>query len=489
MRGRLELRFADFKRGVHARQTAQQVVPGEVEEFELASAYDVTYDKETGLIRRRNGHANALTYAPDLNSMFPARGLPAGAASQLILGAGANIYSYTVGGGLTAAIISGLTAGTLMEAATAPVSGGQGPFYMLNGFEARYWTGAVAGTWTASSGTLPLGYYPIYHGNRMWVARMNAYAGLSDPQSGLVWSGLGDPRAWPAANANMFDPNDGGILSGIGRIGPYLLVFKQTKTWLVYDLDTGANRPLSGEIGCISHRSIVETQRGTYFLTRDRGWALCDGSNIKLLEDKLDLNRQLDQTLTGTGYFSHAEFINDRLYAAQVNVGGGLSDFLEYDPSNDAWWPHSRVPLHSCVWDGAGQPELWAIEAGTKTLGRYYARVGSNQRDFANQDIAATFRLPQVSLGTDARKRWRSMVYEGTLEGRAYFGVDGTFSAPQTVNTSPTGTTPAQRVIVPRPSGVKPGRFLQARIDSNDPGAPETFEVAAVTMHLDRTAR
>lgn len=491
MRGRIEQRWDDFRGGVRSRASggvSGDGVIGEGKSNELLDAFNVTYDRESGLIRRRNGHIAALFYAgADYQSMFPAKGLPAGASSQLLLARGTSIDSYTVAGGVSGTqVATGLTANTLMEGAMAPQSGGQGPAYLLNGWEARYWTGAAGGAWTASTGTLPVGYYPLFHGNRMWVARCNSYAGVGDPGSLLAWSAVGNPRDWPAENVNLFDPSDGGTITGIGRIGSYLLVFKQSKMWLVYDLDSGANRLLSGEIGSVSHRSIVETQRGTYFLTRDRGWAVTDGSTIKLLEDKPNIIEGLDTTTTGSSYFSHGEFINDRLYSAMVQPGS-FTDLFEYDAENDAWWPMSRPPTHMCVWDGAGKPELWGIDVTVKALVRLFAREGSDQVDYSGSGVSAYIETQPADFETDRLKRLRALTIEGDLRALVT-----PVSGDQTVGgrVIDTDVTTGRRAVVHRKPGLRPGRLLKARIVSNDSAvAPRRFEVAAVTIHADLAAR
>jgi hypothetical protein len=67
----------------------------------------------------------------------------------------------------------------------------------------------------------------------------------------------------------QFDPGDGEQITAIGSVGPYVLVAKPSKLWLIYDLDTLANRPLGKNVGCVAHRSMVETPFGTFFLGKD----------------------------------------------------------------------------------------------------------------------------------------------------------------------------------------------------------------------------
>ena len=48
----------------------------------------------------------------------------------------------------------------------------------------------------------------------------------------------------------------------VEAVGDMILVFKERKTWVIYDFDTGANRQLSESVGCVSHRSIADTPAG-----------------------------------------------------------------------------------------------------------------------------------------------------------------------------------------------------------------------------------
>jgi hypothetical protein len=148
-----------------------------------------------------------------------------------------------------------ITSGVNWDFVQAAASGGQGPLYAMNGTDTPLqWTGSGnVASWTASSGSVPNGTMCKLHANRVWVA------GVSANPSRLYWSDVGDPRAWPAANVVDLDPQDGDVITGIGTIGPYLLVFKKTKTFVIYDDATGANRRLS--VGSAVRRIGVSSRR------------------------------------------------------------------------------------------------------------------------------------------------------------------------------------------------------------------------------------
>lgn len=529
MRGRLELRLTDFSGGVRRADATTRAVAGKfgtpgsggarapgtkTRPSELQDALNLIYDRRTGLLRRRDGNVFGSTLpAAVMTSLMPASGLPAGAASQMLLSNGASIWVFN-GGAIGAAAFTGMTANSLWDSVVAPQSGGQGPLYMSNGADLRYWTGAAGGNWTGTSPAgLPVGYYMQFHNIRVWMANLTAWTGgapptLSDPKSALAWSEQGDPRNFPAANVTMFDPNDGDELTGIGRLGSYLVVFKRRKTWLVYDLDTSANRQLSAGIGCISHRSIVETPHGLLFMS-ERGPAICDGSSIKMIEDKLNLVAYIDLSASRSNLnrYINAASTGDDYYVNVSPQANAQLPLAHYDILNDAWWLHGCPTERMVMWNGQGYNlnELWAIDADglitttSRALVRMFAAHGSD--NIADDDaggqrpISAWGRLRDLDLGTDVRKRLRSVTVEANGVVYATFFADGSpFGSGLTIGSIDlTSATGLQRYTWPRPAAMPPAQRLGFQVDTGSGIAsavnPPPFEIAAITLHADRRER
>jgi hypothetical protein len=284
-----------------------------------------------GAIRTRYGSSVLAKPAVAIDSLYPLTAV----GPRLIAQGGAALYSVDATGAITAITgTSGATAGKRWEWAQAVAQGGQGPLYGMDGSVVAQWTGAgVAAPMTANAGTLPVGKYLVYHGNRLWVAGMAAYtpsggAALADAGSAVVFSGPGAPRDYPATNVVLFDPGDGEAISGIGTIGPYVLVFKPNKCWVVYDLDTGANRRISVGAGCVSHRSIAESPYGAFFLTKDQGVMTCDGQKVKRMSEPVEplllaLAPAQRQNAAATWFNGH--------YYLSISQGGGVNDLtLDY---------------------------------------------------------------------------------------------------------------------------------------------------------------
>jgi hypothetical protein len=358
MRGR-PLQFRDFSGGLNLRAGAYGL---EENEAALVRNFRPTV---RGSLKSRQGDTNVLD--PDdltvlggqaMRSLSTVESLSSGTADDLLAGTDdGKLYRYQ--GGTTATLLGTFTANAAWDFIDAPTSGGQGPIYGVNGTIAKQITTApVVADWTASAGTLPTAAkYLAYVGNRVWAAGMSSYGALVDSGSALVFSELGDPRDWPAANVVQFDPNDGEAITGIGEVGAGLLVLKPSKAWLVYDLDTGANRPLGVGVGGISHRSITATPHGTVWAGVKQVW-ISDGSTVRELggnlvsgdasipgiETYLTPNSTVDHTQPGptiVGVYHDGRYV----MSGQSILAGATTTLplWEYDFATKSWWQHTTL--------------------------------------------------------------------------------------------------------------------------------------------------
>jgi hypothetical protein len=367
MRGR-PLQYRDFSGGLNLRAGAYGLAENEAA---LLRNFRPT---ARGSLKSRQGDTNILD-SGDIGSgaisgIFRVGALSAGTADDLIIGMDSgNIYRYTSGSGATLLYGAGPSF-SIYDVIEAPTSGGQGPIYATSSAGNLYMTTVPAvNLWTASTGTLPAAAkYLAYVGNRAWAAGMTGYGALTDAGSALVFSNLGDPRDWPAANVVQFDPHDGEAITGIGEVGAGLLVFKQSKAWLVYDLDTGANRPLGLGVGCVSHRSIIQTPQGTIWAGNKQVW-ISDGTSVRPLGDEMisaDPSALPGiETYLLPGASLSAAYHDDRYLLSGQSVSGGgattVYPIFEYDFATKSWWQHTTLGglLVSAQTDGTA-PRLWA---------------------------------------------------------------------------------------------------------------------------------
>jgi hypothetical protein len=249
---------------------------------------------------------------------------------------------------------------------------------------------------------VPNGAYGIFFGNRIWVTGIE-----SDPSavwfSELVSIGEGgaeaDPSVWPATNVVRFDSADGYPVTGIGTVGPYILIFKEKKVWAIHDINTGANRKITDNIGCVSNRSIVETDMGTFFLTARDGIFLTNGSRCSEMAYKvrptiLEINQGERAKAAGCYYSNH--------YYLSFPHGNSIRNnrTLDYDTQLKSWWLHS-IPAND-----------WAIYEKNGVLSPFIAPSGLSEAG-KRRGVWKTL-VPEVFTDEGAP-------YEGKYEMAAYW--------------------------------------------------------------------
>lgn len=310
-----------------------------------------------GAITKRNGLVTFATPAVSLTSLY---GYEATTGPALIAAGGTSLYAIDSAGGVST-IKTGMTAAHPWEWVQSQATGGQGPLYGMNGIDTpQQWTGAsTTADWTATTGAVPNGKYMVLAGNRIWVSGVTANPArvyFSD----LIPANNG-PVVWPAANVAIFDENDGAPITGLGHVGPYILVTKARRMYVITDFNTGDARRLSDNIGCVAHRSIAQAPEGTYFLAEDRGVYLTDGSKITSISDKIQptIDGVQDRPAAAGVYF-------DGHYYLSVDTGGtfGQNDtVLDYDSSLNSWWLHTFGSAQFAIWHPIGAAQLFSAKS------------------------------------------------------------------------------------------------------------------------------
>lgn len=243
----------------------------------------------------------------------------------------------------------------------APTSGGQGPIYFTSNDggppTAGQWTGAGnIAAWTASAGALPAGDFMVYFKNRVIMGGKS----VGTNGSGITASAVGDPRNWDTTASGSssawltnIDPTDGMKFTGIGIAQSYLVAFKGHKTYLVYDLDTGANRPLSDSIGLKTDnwRTVVNTSYGLVWLAQDGHVYITNGTKIDKLSDVVGestagFGGNLSNQVT-LGFPARlavvdqaAGFFDDKYYLSITYNNATIFTFV-YDFVTKTWWRFS----------------------------------------------------------------------------------------------------------------------------------------------------
>jgi hypothetical protein len=295
---------------------------------------------------------------------------------------GTNVPALTADGALLTGTSPTVTIATTVTGAT------QGPIFGVNGADPpQYWTAATGTTdlaeWTAVDGTgasyatHPARYckYLIYHLDKVWAA--------GDPNNPgrIVSTGvstgavpLPDPRNWDTEDfTDEVDPYDGQQITGLGKIGPYLLVFKDRKTFVLTNPQDRAYRQISSTIGCIAHRSIAETSQGTFFLSDDVGVCVTDGSTVSVVSDKI--KPLLDDAVANYALEirnAAAVFYDDSYYLSIPYQDNKNSILLEYNLQTQSWWIHDCPVNQFAILDPSGIARLYGTDPATRLVSRYF---------------------------------------------------------------------------------------------------------------------
>lgn len=350
-----------------------------------------------GSVKKRDGSTTLATPGSAVTGVFASEVTSTG---LLLVQSGTSLWTVERNGTVTA--LPALPSGGRWEWTQAPTSGGQGPVYGSNGTDVRFYDGATTGTWTASTGTLRPCKFIAYAGGRVFMA--------NDPnaKSRVYASNIGNPRDWPAATLADFDASDGQAITGLATVGPYVVVAKDRKIFVIYDLDTLANRRISDGVGCAANRSMVETPRGLFFLSLDQGVQVTDGSTVKRVSE--NVSPTIDAVQTSLRAEAAGAFFNNRYFLSFSTAGSVNNRTLELDLQTNAWTLHDLAGQQWAPWRPFDAQQLY-VGKGNGVVARAFvpgvsADSGAAMDSFWKSAFW-TFKRP------DIRKRVRGIRFDG----------------------------------------------------------------------------
>lgn len=370
--------FQDFRRGVNL-----QSAPYLLETSEARDARNV-HGSVLGSIKKRRGFEKLGTNAlSDLDgpphSLFPVN--LASKSLLMVAKSAAGTSDRIVKLDLTGAPVtlkSGLSQGKRWEFVQAPTSGGQGPIFGINGTDTpQYWDGSSGFTnnWTAATGTVPQNArFLIYHQDAIWAAGDPANPATIQ-SCGLTGGGtpIPDPRNWSTDYLDQVEPNDGQAITAIGACGPYLIVAKARKLYAMPSFESRNYRKISSEIGCIAHRTMVETSRGTMFLSEDLGVCVTDGTDVTPVSDPVlpllraaaDANAAVFSQACAT-YYQGSYFLS-------IPESSSSNDLtLEFQVDTGAWWIHTCASNQFALVDPTAAPILFSASPALKQVDKAF---------------------------------------------------------------------------------------------------------------------
>ena len=366
--------YSDFSGGVNF-----QSAPYLLKENQCRDARNV-HSTTVGSIKKRPGMVGVLSDStPYLDAAYPIHSIfPATSSAFIAVGKQASASNDRIVKITSSGTVSSLTSGTgktlgkRWEFAQGPTSGGQGPIYGINGTDAAiYWDGSSSsiGAWTSSTATaVPNSCTMIlYHLDKFWLSGHPSYPGR-------IWStgftsGYPDPRLFNTDYIDDVDPIDGQVITGLGKVGPYLLVFKSHKTYVLSDPTGRAYRPIHSTIGCAAKRSIVETSVGTFFLSEDMGVCVTDGVDVTPVSDNI-LPLLLSAADSNAANLSKAcaTFHRNSYFLSVPTVDPENDLTLEYQLDTKSWWIHTCSASQFALLDPSGTPKLYAAASQSKEL-------------------------------------------------------------------------------------------------------------------------
>jgi hypothetical protein len=369
----------------------------------------------TGDIEKRNGFVTVsgatLTGSP-INATGVHTLFPVNTATKSLIGVATTATTDTIfkmtTAGVASSLKTGLTANTRWYWAQGDVAtGGTGPIYGLNGVDTpQKWNGSAAATenWVATAGTVPKeAKYLTYFSSRLWCAE-----GSRVRYSGITGS-TPDLSNWEAENYVDLEPTDGQTITGIGIIGSYLLVFKSRKTYVIYDPNTAANRQISNEIGCVAHRSIVQTPLGVFFLSEDQGVCKTDGKGVTPFSDSIKPTTDAVANSPATAKLAAGTMIGRRYYLSVSTLGVKNDHVLEYDMIAGSWWPHDCATNEFALLDPGGTPTLYSADSKATRVSQAFASevFQDNGSNYAGKSYYIT---PYYAWGNSGSLRYMRYV-------------------------------------------------------------------------------
>jgi hypothetical protein len=289
-----------------------------------------------GAIRKREGLLD-LSNGAGLESQPRKIAVYRQGSTTRLIAFGNRVQVLEPGGAPTVPYTSATASPWTWSSALGQQVGSQGPLFLMSDTEKVYYDGGSFNNWTATSGTIPSGRMMCAHQNRLYVADVSS---IPDSRTAVVFSDIGNYRAWPVENIVKFDPFRQDRITALCSLGQYLMVFKRDGIWRVYDADTGANNKITSDTGTVFRDSVVATDQGVFFLDPDRGVMRTDGSSVSAVSDAI-LPELRSLPLDDEATFSvSAAYWEGSYWLSIPNAAGVPQQLLEFDLQEKVWWRH-----------------------------------------------------------------------------------------------------------------------------------------------------
>lgn len=222
-------------------------------------------------------------------------------------------------------------------------------------------------------GVARTGKYLTTHRARIWLAGDDTSSGANTSKvyaSSTIIPGLEQTlydqgQFWPVNAVLNIALNDGDFITGLGvatvtttidNPSSPLIIFKNNSTWALFgdilDDDNAALVQLSGHIGCVSHRSIVNTPQGMIFVGTESIYLLRPDTIVPT-----DIGWPIApavRAIPAAYRFRVCATYHKQFYKVSMTPAGGMTNttqwWLDMRPGTDVgqapqWWgPHTIPP-------------------------------------------------------------------------------------------------------------------------------------------------
>ncbi len=148
--------------------------------------------------------------------------------------------------------------------------------------------------------------------------------------------------------------DDGDQITGLGKFGENLVVFKERSTWqMAFD---STFKPVftcvNSAIGCVSHRSVENVENDLFFLSRDGVYVLGNEPNYFNVIRTNELSARIHPTLEGISSSNLgmcAAIYDNYTYRLAIPYGGSTYNNYEvaYDRRYQAWTVKTGMKINS----------------------------------------------------------------------------------------------------------------------------------------------
>jgi hypothetical protein len=439
---------------------------------------------EAGAVRQRSGYARlnptALTNQPDSLGVF----YKVDGTKRLLVGNGNRVDALDTNG----ASVANITTPTASPHFFARYGSPAGErIYMANGTDqVRRYDGT---SFSNPAGLAAVtGRHVAVWGNRLVVARQGGTTAGVNPSS-VRFSAAGDPEDFTTTVYVDLHPGDGEEIMGMAVFGEQLFVFKQSKFFVFFGVQTDASsaadpqwQAVEAGVGLVAPRAVCTSPQGVFFLGRD-GVYKTTGRAPEVV------SQNVEPLFTGgTSAFFRSDSLNmgeidnaamtwhrERIYlAVTTGVASANDRMLVHDPRY-GWWSLYDIPATSLAsWRPGNDEELVFGNAtsGSKFLGRHSDAYATDTNSTAVSTVANYVQNPSAETNTTDYS-----LSTGTLTQSAVKAKYGTYSLRCNVPTAGASLTYA----IPGTSGLAPSLAYTASlwISSN---IGESFSLALVEL-------